>query len=120
MSDLKLAPGGDLDLTAGTPSLVTGVSAIQQQIRIALRLFKGEWFLSPLEGIPYFDSVLQKNVRPSSVASLFRRALMKVPGVLEVLRLDPSLDPSTRKLTLDFEVRVDGTDQPLVFSNFTL
>lgn len=118
MADLKLGDGGDLDLTAGAVTLVTGSDAIAQQLRIALRLFKGEWFLSPTEGIPYFEQVFQKGVRPAALEALFRRALLKVPGVLEVITLDLDLVPETRKLLLTFEVSIDGSDTPLVFERF--
>lgn len=118
MADLLLDADGDLDITAGALSLVTGADAIAQQIRIALRLFKGEWFLSPSEGMPYYETILQKGTRPAALQSLFRRALLQVPGVVEVLSLDLDLDTATRQLSLTFEVSVDGSDQPLVFERF--
>lgn len=120
MSDLKLTADGDLDITAGALTLVTGADAIAQQIKIALRLFKGEWFLSPTEGMPYFDKIFQKGVRPAAVESIFRRALLAIPGVLEVLFLELELDGATRQMSLDFEVRVEGSDTPLTFTEFVI
>ncbi len=120
MADILLDGDGDLDLTAGEMTLVRGADAIAQHIKIALRLFKGEWFRAPADGIPYFDNVFVKGVRPASLDTIFRKALLKVPGVLDVLTLTPSIDAATRTLTLDFEVRVEDSEQPLVFTDFVI
>lgn len=100
---------GDLKLVNGQLVFATGVDAIMQHLRIRLGHFKGEWFLDRREGIPYFQSILRKNVDERVVRSIFRQALRTAPGVAEVLSLQLNINRATRRATLDFKVRLtDG------------
>ena len=49
---------GDIDLTNGAFSLVSGIDAIRQNIQIRCQFILGEWFLNRLEGIPFFTEIL--------------------------------------------------------------
>lgn len=120
MADLKLNDGGDLDITRATPSLVRGADAIGQHVRIRLRMVKGEAFQAPDEGMPYFDTIFEKGTRGAAIAAIFRRAILDTPGVLEILDFDATQDPSTRRFLMSFQVRVDGQDTPLTFSEFVI
>lgn len=118
--DLKLDSNGDLDLTNGELSLVSGGERMAQQIRIRLRIFLGEWFLDQRQGMPWLQLILAVKPFPLEFASTrIRQAILGVPGVLSVRNLIVSPDPSTRHLTVSFEAIGDGEAVP-IFREFVL
>ncbi len=96
---------GFLSLAGGS---LTRTSTLKDYVQIhiaeCLGLFAGEWFLDTREGIPYFRIVSE---RPDMrlLRSLFRRAVLAVPGVADVTRIALSFDGPTRVLS----VTVDAT-----------
>ena len=84
MSDLKLTLAvdannenvGDLYLENGTVALTaTLAETVAQLIRRSLLLFKGEWFLDPTQGIPWFQSILGIKTPLSVVSQTLRGAV---------------------------------------------
>lgn len=72
-------------------------------------MFAGEWYLDTREGIPYFRIV---STRPdiSLLRSLFRRAVLAVPGVADVTRIALVFDGRARELTVTIDATLtDGT-----------
>jgi hypothetical protein len=115
--DLKLTPSGDLDITEGDLFLVDGLEAIKQRCHIRLRTFRGEWFLDQRVGMPWRQEVLGvKPFSPVRVAHRMRQALLGVPGVTDVVSVTPSLDPTTRTLTVTFQAVATLDDRANVFS----
>ncbi len=115
--DLALDTDGDLLITDGDLSLLTGTDAITQHLRVRLRFFLGEWFIDQRIGIPFYESVLVKQPNLDVIRSIFREAIAETPGVLQIPRLDLSFDSVNRKLTIDTTIIVDGTDTPLSFTD---
>jgi hypothetical protein len=114
MSDIKLDDSGDIDLTNMSMTLVTGQEAIAQEIRISMRFFKGEWFLDTRIGIPYFQSILGEKPSEETVATIYRQALLSIPGVKTVDSVVVTLSDRTatvawRCLTDDGEV-IENTE----------
>lgn len=107
MSDFALTAGGDLEITRGRLRVVTGTEALAQRLRVRLRLFRGDWFLDQLAGVPYHDYVLRKRTSPGVRREVFRRAIATTRGVREIVSLDVRLDQRTRMLTVTCEVRTD-------------
>lgn len=105
MSDLKInVTTGDIDLTEGDFSLVTEKDAIEQHLRSNLRGFRGEWFLNIEDGIPYYQDVFRKNQSPVVIDAIFKEAILKTTGVIELTEFDIKFDTETRKLILNFAV----------------
>lgn len=102
MADIKLNSSGDIDLSTGDIQLTSGLEAIAQALRIRLKFFKGEWFLSPDVGMPYFEKIFVKNPSVQLINSIFRKAILACPGVKDVKDIVPNYDPNTRKLSLSF------------------
>ena len=94
----------DLDLSAGDLSLSEGKDSIDQHLRANLRAFKGEWFLNLDDGIPYFQDVFRKNQSPVVIDAIFKEAILKTTGVIELTEFEIKVDTVTRKLLLDFAV----------------
>lgn len=115
MTDIKLnAAGNDIDLINGG-ELVTGVDAIVQHMLIRLRFFKGEYFLNLLLGFPYYQDVFRKAPKLVVVRSLFREVIRETPGVLDITAFELTTT-TDRLLTLRWTVIVDGSDDPLNFT----
>jgi hypothetical protein len=123
MSDLKLVYSGqsaDLDLTGHRLSIVSGTEAIDQQLKIRLRTFLGEWALDQNIGFPYYRDVLGKKAPDLSlIKSLYRKTILSTPGVVEVTEISVELDSATRTLNLYFRAVVD-TDEVLIYAPFTI
>lgn len=105
--DFALNADGDLDVSMGDFTLTRGVEAIQQAIKIKLQFFQGEWFLDLTAGVPFYQSVLVKNPSPSVLQSIFRKAILEVPGVLAVTSLNIVISRVTRALTVSFTATTD-------------
>jgi hypothetical protein len=106
--DLRLDPTtGDLDLSGGSLSLVSGTDAIAQAIRIRLTFFLGEWFLDTDAGVKYFGSVLVKNPQIPVIKALFRTEILNTPGVASLVSLDLEYSPGSRALAVAFRVLTD-------------
>lgn len=117
MSNFLLDPTtNQLDLTKGKLKLViVPADEIRQKIAVRLRFFQGEWFLDQTIGIPYFQQILIKNPRLPIIQSIYRAAIVTVPGVADIKDFVFSFDSPTRKLSLSFRVLTD-TSQVLNFN----
>jgi hypothetical protein len=103
--DLKLDPvDGDLVVDGGDLAQVKDAEAIVQACTLALSLFRGEWFLDEALGVPYYESVLVKNPNLAAIREIYRRKLLSVDGVDEVLSLNLDYNRSTRKLLIAWRV----------------
>lgn len=112
MSDIALDDEHDLDISNAELHLVEDEvdypAAIAQELRIALWLHRGEWFLNVLVGVPYLDQVFVKNPALGALHVLFTRAILSVPGVLEINELTLDFDNSSRLLSIAFDVRTQN------------
>jgi len=97
----------DLVVENGDLVLLSGAEAIAQDCAQALRLFRGEEPLDLSAGIPYHTDLFVKNPRLPAVREMFRSALLKRPGVLEVLELRLDFDTATRELEVTWKVSTD-------------
>lgn len=111
--DLLLDANNDLVITTDL-QFSTGVTAVAQSCRIALQMFKGEWFLNLDAGIPYWQSLLGKKSEAAiKVAQVeFAAALRAVAGVAKVLKCDVNFDGPTRKMSVDWQVLAVFSDTP--------
>lgn len=124
MADLALGTDGDIAITDGDASLVSGTDAILQHIRMRLLFVRGEWFADRREGVPYFDTILRKAPDLSLVRSILRETIARTPGIASVPTLTVELDASTRALAVSFEavaedgttIRSDAYDAPFILS----
>lgn len=100
MSDIKLTTGHDIDLTNGSPSLVTGRDAIAQHLNIAARFFLGEWFLDVNQGLPFFERILVRGYNEADIVQIFRSEIMKIDGITGIQSLDIDVDVEARTMTV--------------------
>ena len=107
MSDIALDSSGDLDFTGAELSLLVDAEAIAQEIRIGLKMFKGEWFMDTRVGMPYMTDIFVKAPKLNVLQSIFVRAIESVPGVRSVDRCTVTLDTPTRTLLVSFTATSD-------------
>jgi hypothetical protein len=119
----RVIPTGDLALT-GDPSpyavgiatlaqggqlvVIEGLEQIRQRIATRLKFFVGEWFLDLRQGVPYYRDVFVSNPNLALIRSLFRRVVLRTPGVISVPRILVGFDPATRQCSVTFQAIVDG------------
>jgi len=101
--DLKLDPAThdlvieDYDLVG-----VGGVDEVAQHLRIALRMFMGEWYLDEAAGMPYWRDILISAPNIRAIEALFRREILSVPEVESLSAFNMVYDRSARQLTVTF------------------
>jgi hypothetical protein len=106
----------DNDLVIDTDlHFTTGVDAVVQAARIALQMFRGEWFLDLDAGIPYWDSILgnRRDIAIAIARDEFRSALKELDDVLEVIRLDVEFDGATRIMSITWQVSTSFGETPV-------
>lgn len=92
----------DLVLVDGN---VTMTGDLAQRLDCLLRTFRGEWWLDPSIGVPWFEEVLKKNPDLQVIRQLLVSVLMSDSEVASVSRMDVELDRITRTLGVSFEVQ---------------
>ena len=101
---------GDLVLTTGLSqdlATVSDAEALAQDAQMRLRTIRGEWFLDPTVGLPYWTDVFVKAPNLARIKADITAELLATPGITAVLTVSLSLDPKTRKLTGIFTAQGD-------------
>lgn len=104
MLDIRLNTDHDLEITSLDLSLVDGADRVRQQLRIKLKLWKGEWFLDTEFGTPYLQSILGKQLTLSGALAALRTSILEVEGVRQITAFEYNFSNSTRILKVDFVV----------------
>lgn len=114
--DLKLTDY-DLDLAGGHLSWVTDDEATAQAIAMALRTFLGESPYDRNAGVPYLEILFQRGTTAAAARFILEQQILAVPGVAEVLELEPVIDTATRECTVTGRVRLaSGNEIPIDLS----
>ncbi|MDH4281374.1 MAG: hypothetical protein OEV36_01860 [Myxococcales bacterium] len=122
MSNIALnytGQSGDLDLTGHRLHIVRDEAAIEQNLRVRLLFFLGEWFLDRSQGIPYYRDVYVKAPNLLLLRHLFRTAILSTTGISLVESLDITLDKQSRKMNLSFRAVMD-TGAVLTYNPFVI
>lgn len=99
----------DLEITNGDIQFKEDVEGIKQALRVRLRSFLGENFLSILYGLPYFNEdgegrqIFGKQIDPGDVEDVYKEEILKREGIKELKLFNFDIDSTTRLATVDFE-----------------
>jgi hypothetical protein len=115
--DLKRTAAGDLAIENNDLALVGGLEETAQRHRNRLALFRGEWFLNPLAGVPYREIVWDRQVSVAVKTTLFRRILASDPATASIRKL--SLTPGRDRVAILEFVLTTKEGQTLHSSDFT-
>lgn len=110
MTALLQTSNGDLDITLGKLSLVSGPTEKAQKISNRLQLFATEWFLDQRVGVPYYDVVLVKDPDLLVVQRLLQHVVESVPGITEA-SVETIFDNAGRELTYSWVATDDEGQQ---------
>ncbi len=109
MTDILLTDDGEIDLTNGAASLVSGADATIQRIRLRLRAFVGDWFLDLSFGTPYIGRIFVRYVNEGDILQIFQDVIANTPGVVSVDEITLTL-PKKRDRSLRIQARVTVTE----------
>lgn len=106
-SDVYFDDAGRLVTIAGSNS----DEEILQRVEIRMRFFKGEWYLNTDHGLPYFQDILgSKTLDLNGVESLFRKAILDVEGIKELIESSIDYNGDSRKVDYFFRaVTINNT-----------
>jgi hypothetical protein len=86
----------------------TRLEYIAQKIRHTISVFQGEWFMDRRIGIPYIpDENTNKNMHRRMIETALQVRIGEIEGVDKFLVFNSTLNNATRKLTVNFTVRID-------------
>lgn len=94
---------------------VRGIDAIAQECRIALSVYRGEWFLDLERGISYWDGILggRRDAAIAIARTEIQDTLLAIDGVVEVTKLTLDFDGETRALKITWRVRTAFGETPV-------
>jgi hypothetical protein len=100
---------GDLALSADGRYFVwrQGIDEVADRVRAALQIFRTTWWYNQQTGIRYLDVILEK---PSSAGLALlqaevRRTISETPGILSVLSVSVTYEPSTREAVVTWQAQ---------------
>lgn len=99
---------GDLEVSGRDFVLVRGLAAVAQEVEVALRWERGEWFLDISQGVPWFAEILGKGTPISTIRELLIAEILTVPDVSHVRKLDLEVDRVERELSGTAEIVAFG------------
>ncbi len=100
--DLALGTNRDISLDGYDLKINAGIDLITQRILIGLRLFYGEWFYTPDEGMPYYRDVLVNAPKTTMIEALFRRSILADSDILSLTEFSMTTDRNIRRINVQF------------------
>lgn len=95
----------DLQFVNNDLVLISGTTAILQNILETLGVFLGEWFLDTSIGIDYFNQILVKNPDQATINAIFINQILSVAGVVQLNSYSFTPNFITRQLSIKFSVQ---------------
>lgn len=107
--DLEIGDDNDLVFYEDGPRFVSGLAGVRQNIRTALQLKLGEWFMDTSLGVPWFQELLgdasKGSDRDAKIRTALTREILSVPDIQSITSLSMSFDNRGRKMTIEFTVK---------------
>lgn len=111
-----LSPSGDFTFGQGQGNfLANSPAAVAQCIATALQLWAGEWYLDTSAGTRYQTQILGNNTSGLYDAE-FRRVILGVQGVTQLLSYSSSLNRAARVLKVSGAVQTQFSSTPIGFN----
>lgn len=99
MSDFKLTPEGDLDLSSGDIVIIDGQEALKQAVEVAYKTILGECVYDPALGVAV-DIIFDPESTIEAKELHIRQVALGVQGIESWVVFEYSEDSSTRKGTV--------------------
>lgn len=107
--NLALDSNHDIIIGRGA-TRVGGAEQVAQLVKCRLITLLGEWQQDTSLGLPWFDAIFTKNVRPSDIQAAISNIIRTTNGVQQLLDIQIVPDFRTRKLTITFNAISDYGD----------
>lgn len=92
------------DLIIGRGATRTsGVEQVAQLVKCRLLTITGEWEFDKSLGLPWFEAILAKRVRPSDIQSAIANIIRRTNGVRQLISIEIIPDFRERTLTINFQ-----------------
>jgi hypothetical protein len=101
---------GDLIIDEQGIRFISGIPAVAQLIGIALRLFRGEWFMNEEAGVPWFQDILGQKYDEAMLRRRLSDEILTLPPVQSISLLSIARDAAARTVTVSGEVVVAFDD----------
>jgi hypothetical protein len=116
----RLDADGDYLIGRGSADFwINNVPLVAQNIQTRLLLWEGEWFLDKFNGTPWSQEILGYGTTAIR-DQLLKARILETPGVLSIVSFDSSVNPVTRKYTVQGKVLTQFSTQPVSFGPVNL
>lgn len=119
--DLEIGDDNDLVMYEDGPRFISGLAGVRQNIRTALQLFLGEWFMDTSIGMAWFQELLgdpsKGSDRDAKIRTAITKEILSVPDVISITSLAMVFDERKRKMTITATVKCAFGDATVSAAN---
>ena len=99
--NLALDSNHDIIIGRGA-TRIDGAPQVAQLVKCRLLTLLGEWKQDTSLGLPWFEGIFSKNVRPADIQAALANIIRSTNGVQQLISLDVDADYRERNLTISF------------------
>ncbi|QEM43047.1 baseplate wedge protein [Escherichia phage vB_EcoM_4HA13] len=99
--NLALDSNHDIIIGRGA-TRIEGAAQVAQLVKCRLLTLLGEWKLDTSLGLPWFDAIFTKQVRPADIEAALANIIRGTAGVQQLISIDISPDFRERTLSISF------------------
>lgn len=104
--NLALDSNHDIIIGRGT-TRISGAAQVAQLVKCRLLTIFGEWKLDNSLGLPWFEAIFTKQVRPSDIEAAIANIIRGTAGVQQLISIDIDADYQARSLGISFTALSD-------------
>lgn len=99
--NLALDSNHDIIIGRGA-TRISGAPQVAQLVKCRILTLLGEWKQDTTIGLPWFDGIFTKNVRPADIESAIANIIRNTNGVQQLISINVNPDFRTRQLSISF------------------
>ena len=107
--NLALDSNHDIIIGRGT-TRISGAAQVAQLVKCRLLTIFGDWKLDNSLGLPWFEAIFTKQVRPSDIEAAIANIIRGTAGVQQLISIDIDADYRARSLGISFTALSDYGD----------
>ena len=107
--NLALDSNHDIIIGRGT-TRISGAAQVAQLVKCRLLTIFGEWKLDNSLGLPWFEAIFTKQVRPSDIEAAIANIIRGTVGVQQLISIEINADYRARSLGISFTALSDYGD----------
>lgn len=107
--NLALDSNHDIIIGRGA-TRISGAAQVAQLVKCRLLTLMGEWKLDSSIGLPWFEAIFTKQVRPADIEAAIANIIRGTPGVQQLISIEVDADYRARSLGISFSAISDYGD----------